>query len=221
MDTKISHLASGEILVNILQNEKSYKKAKIFKSLEIYLQKGDAIFPLKNASSGELSLISTAVFIASTIEQCDGPVVVLIDEPENSLHPDWQCRYIRNLKDLFPYYDIEFHIATHSPMLIAGAVNEEGVTVLRHDNNDFMPIRSDIKNIEDAYIDQFGIVTPENNALSERCIDIINNVEWGDLSKQEACKQLTEFKEKSFDIRQQEFLNGVLRILDKLKVING
>ncbi|MDY3745891.1 MAG: AAA family ATPase, partial [Lachnospiraceae bacterium] len=44
------------------------------------------------------------------------PGVVVIDELDLSLHPTWQKRIVRILKDLFP--KIQFICATHSPFII-------------------------------------------------------------------------------------------------------
>ncbi|OCH56833.1 MULTISPECIES: AAA family ATPase [Vibrio] len=209
---------SGEVLADLIKHEKLLKHYKLLRSTELYIRNKELIFPLEKISSGQLSLISTTFFIAAHLEE---NAVILIDEPENSLHPDWQRQYIGNLKNLFPYQGFECHIATHSPMLIAGAVDEEFVEVFRHDGNEFEKIKSDTKNIEDAYIEQFGIVTPKNNALSERCIDIINNVEFGVISKSEAFKKLEEYKSRSYDTKQEEFVDGVFAIVKKLEVHGG
>ncbi|EHD2280838.1 ATP-binding protein [Vibrio cholerae] len=209
---------SGEVLSDLIKHEKLLIHYKLLRSTELYIHNQELILPIEKMSSGQLSLISTTFFIAAHLED---NTIILIDEPENSLHPDWQRQYIGNLKNLFPYQDFECHIATHSPMLIAGAVDEKFVEVFRHDGNKFKQIISDTKNIEDAYLDQFGIVTPENNALSERCIDIINNVDFGVISKSEAFKKIEEYKRKSYDIKQQEFLDGVYVIIKELEVHSG
>lgn len=176
------------------------------------------IFPIIDASSGELSLISTTIFIASKI---NSNTSIFIDEPENSLHPEWQRQYITNLLNLFPYYDIDFHIATHSPLLIAGVTEESNVCVFRFDGVSFKPVDSKIMNIEDALIDQFGIVTPQNNALSERCIDLINDVDDRKITKEKAYAILAEYKDASYEPMQTEFINGVFDIIECLEVGNG
>ncbi|MGI2015973.1 AAA family ATPase [Shewanella oncorhynchi] len=209
---------SGEVLILLLKYEKLLKKWKFIAFLEIYLKKDYDIFPIIDASSGELSLISTTIFIASKI---NSNTSIFIDEPENSLHPEWQRQYITNLLNLFPYYDIDFHIATHSPLLIAGVTEESNVCVFRFDGVSFKPVDSKIMNIEDALIDQFGIVTPQNNALSERCIDLINDVDDRKITKEKAYAILAEYKDASYEPMQTEFINGVFDIIECLEVGNG
>jgi len=55
--------------------------------------------------------------LASEIQ--DGSLV-LIDEPEISLHPEWQVKYIGLLLETFEAYQgCHFIIATHSPLVIS------------------------------------------------------------------------------------------------------
>jgi predicted ATP-binding protein involved in virulence len=54
----------------------------------------------------------------------DSPGVIMIDEIESHLHPNWQREIIPILIQVFP--NIQFFIATHSPQVIA-SVNSESV----------------------------------------------------------------------------------------------
>ncbi|EHD0093939.1 TPA: AAA family ATPase [Vibrio vulnificus] len=70
-----------------------------------------------SASSGEQCLALMLLGIASQIE--DGSLIC-IDEPEISLHPEWQEEFIPLLESLFSNYTgCHFLIATHSPLLIS------------------------------------------------------------------------------------------------------
>jgi len=72
---------------------------------------------LRSASSGTLSMVSALIALASAI--CNGSLV-LIDEPELSLHPEWQIKYIDLLVKTFGRYrGCHFVVATHSPMVIS------------------------------------------------------------------------------------------------------
>lgn len=209
----VSTVFSGEILSHIIKYEKLFKRAKVFKSLEIYARKNGKTFPITESSSGELSLISAAIFISANLERSGVKNYVLIDEPENSLHPEWQRQYIENLDNLFSYYNIEYHIATHSPMILSGTFKEKDVSVNRFENDVLVKAKNNIKGIEELFLDQFGIVTPKSTALSDRCIDLINNLDWGEISKESALKELDELRNKSFDNTQLQFIDGVRDIL--------
>ena len=83
------------------------------------LKFSDKDVELKDSSSGEFHLFTTMIgLMASTRKN----TLVLIDEPEISLHPNWQMRYIQFIKDLFKNTDrVKAHIiiCTHSHFLIS------------------------------------------------------------------------------------------------------
>lgn len=72
---------------------------------------------LKKASSGEQCMIVLMLGIAGHIN--DGSLI-LIDEPEISLHPEWQEAFMELLSRTFSGYSgCHFIIATHSPQIVA------------------------------------------------------------------------------------------------------
>ena len=111
------------------------KKLGILKGITLYLEKDGQEISLQNASSGELLLLSTLTFISSYIKRNS---IILIDEPENSLHPKWQKDYISLLlkvltdyfKDDFKFFNIA--CATHSPFILSD-IPKENVIFLEKD----------------------------------------------------------------------------------------
>ena len=85
-------------------------------------------FMLDAASGGLMSLIDLAwqIFLYSYDKD---EFVVLLDEPENHLHPSMQRRIIGDLSRAFP--KAQFVIATHSPFVVS-SVKDSYVYVLRH-----------------------------------------------------------------------------------------
>ena len=70
-----------------------------------------------HASSGEQCLSLMLLGIASQIENGS---LICIDEPEISLHPEWQEEFIPLINSLFSNYTgCHFIIATHSPLIIS------------------------------------------------------------------------------------------------------
>ncbi|MBY3130236.1 AAA family ATPase [Rhizobium laguerreae] len=70
---------------------------------------------IADLSSGEKQLF---IMLGSSLVQENAPFIYLADEPELSLHIDWQRKLVANLKHLNPYAQIIF--ATHSPDIVAG-----------------------------------------------------------------------------------------------------
>lgn len=61
-----------------------------------------------------------------------GPAVVLVDEIDLHLHPEWQRKIIKYLSDLFPH--TQFIVTAHSPLIIQSAENVN-LIMLEKDNN--------------------------------------------------------------------------------------
>lgn len=72
---------------------------------------------INDISSGQKCLLLSVLSIAASITNDS---LVLIDEPEISLHPEWQETYIQLLTNSFKSYKgCHFIIATHSPQIIS------------------------------------------------------------------------------------------------------
>src|SRR5690606_7280818 len=108
--------------------------------------------------------------------------LILIDEPETSLHPIWQKDYIKFLLDIFHYEQPKIIIATHSPLLVSGAeVFASQLTVKRYNQKSkafeiFQPTK---QSLEKLLYDFFGLITPKNHFLSEITIDLLNDLSTG------------------------------------------
>ncbi len=77
------------------------------------------IIPLNELSSGEqhiIVLIYTLLFHNTPNEH----ELILIDEPELSLHIVWQKRFIADLEKIMKHLNFDVMIATHSPAIING-----------------------------------------------------------------------------------------------------
>jgi len=109
-----SHLADRSLAKSIL----ALLSAGLMRLMDIRLMKKSfGHMSLKLASSGEQCLLVMMLGIAGHIT--DGSII-LIDEPEISLHPRWQEEFIVMLTRTFSSYaGCQFIIATHSPQIIS------------------------------------------------------------------------------------------------------
>ena len=82
------------------------------------------------------------------------PGIVLIDEVDLSLHPTWQKRIIRILKEQFP--NIQFICATHSPFIIQSLEDGELITLDRPLDSEYSG-----EGLEDIAEDVMGVVLPQ------------------------------------------------------------
>jgi len=97
-------------------------------------------FLLSQASSGELSLLFTMSSIAGEIQNGS---LILIDEPEISLHPKWQLDFLPLLTDIFSSYkSCHFIIATHSPNIISALPSDDAYIVnIENSEANLMPAK--------------------------------------------------------------------------------
>lgn len=97
-------------LVNIL------KKIGLLRYFEIQVfKKGGMSFNFSDASSGEANILSTLLALVPLLKNNS---LILIDEPEISLHPLWQSKYIDLLNKILENVSgCHVIIASHSPFL--------------------------------------------------------------------------------------------------------
>ena len=102
-----------------------------FPSINV-VKKGSS-YALEDSSSGETHLLCQFIGIMADLRHNS---LVLIDEPENSSHPDWQMNYVGWLREIFKEYnDCHFIIATHSPLILANMKPAES-TIVRLKRNE-------------------------------------------------------------------------------------
>lgn len=212
-------------LENWANSKSKYFEFDIFKegeegrkrlSLLSYLHKLDIIsyphitlkkkgyFSLEESSSGEYHFISSIIGLLATVTDNS---VVLIDEPEVSLHPNWQMKYINFLNKIFEKYNsAHFIISTHSHFLISD-LNPEKSTILslvkaKDENISVNPIEFNTYgwSAEQILLDVFDVQTTRNYYIAERIGHILKKASLGvnvnlDEYKEELLKYRNGLKE--------------------------
>lgn len=85
------------------------------------------LIDFNSLSSGQQALLNIFLSLSSCIENNS---LICIDEPEISLHPEWQTDLIIKLQELFlDYKSCHFIIATHSPQIVSGLSSESGYII--------------------------------------------------------------------------------------------
>ena len=110
--------------------------------LDIQYKNGsqEVIFPLNRMSDGYKCTISLITDVAYRMAQLnpqlrenvlDAPGVVIIDEIDLHLHPEWQKRILGDLTSIFP--NIQFIVSTHASSVIS-SVRSENLVILENNN---------------------------------------------------------------------------------------
>lgn len=152
----------------------------------LYMRMQNSVdLPFNRLSDGyrnALAIISDIAFRCITLNphlmsdalNCKG--IVLIDEIDLHLHPNWQKKIVNNLKKVFP--NIQFFATTHSPFIIQ-ELDKGELMVLK--NNDKILGEYFQQSIEDIAENIQGVKNPQwsikREALFETAKDYFNTLE--------------------------------------------
>ena len=168
---------------------------------EIVLSLGGQSQPFPNLSAGQRTMVSLVADIAikavmqnahlipenqlndndrslpAVLQQTPG--LVLIDELDVHLHPKWQRRVVRDLKETFP--EVQFVCTSHSPFIIqsleAGelrTLDQSGPQLLEYTNRSIEDIAEDIQQIESP---QQSLRAQELTQATERYFALLQNAD--------------------------------------------
>lgn len=138
----------------------TYPSIRVHKNYENY--------NFMDSSSGETNLLCQFIGILSAIQDNS---LIIIDEPENSSHPNWQINYIGWLKDIFKeYHSCHFVIATHSHFILTD-LQEYNSTIIALEkfNGELRNIAKNLNTFcwsaDDILYRVFGVCNTRNHAF--------------------------------------------------------
>ncbi|MBP59436.1 MULTISPECIES: AAA family ATPase [Idiomarina] len=136
-DDEAVHMFEGfeQALRTILPKSLGFQKIAIHMP-EVVFETETGSFSFDSVSGGIASLIDVTwqIFMASMVYD---DFVVVMDEPENHLHPQLQRSLLPNLIEAFP--QVQFVVATHNPFMVT-SVPDSNVYVLTY--NEFKEVES-------------------------------------------------------------------------------
>ena len=105
-----------DLLITNINKKFGYKKMFIDKKKGLLFHTDDnKELSLENLSSGEQHEI---VLLYEFLFKLKPGSLILIDEPELSLHVGWQTEFLKDLEDVIELSKFDVLIATHSPQII-------------------------------------------------------------------------------------------------------
>lgn len=159
-------------------------------SPEIELKRAGG-YSLQESSSGEYHFFSSIVGLMATVKPTNS--LVLIDEPEISLHPNWQMKYLSFLRELFghsEYATCHILVATHSHFLISDLKGDSSKIIgLKRAGREIeiidMPKGIDTYgwSAEDVLYNVFNVLSTRNKFVAEDIARILNELSSGDKNK--------------------------------------
>lgn len=159
-----------------------------FDNLFLWKRNHSSIISLDETSSGERAIFFNILGIASQINDNS---LICIDEPEISLHPQWQEQYMKLLMNTFSEYkNCHFIIATHSPNIISD-LSEENCYILNMDENITFDAKKYVNHSSDYQLaNLFKVPGFRNEYLNRESINLLSkisqkgkNIDYEDLNK--------------------------------------
>lgn len=153
----------------------------------------DAEFSAMELSSGEYHMFSTILAIGFGIED---KAVLLIDEPENNLHPQWQRDLMATVFDVCAgAMKTEGHliICTHSPLIVGAA--PEGSTIV--DMSSDVPqtnLASFGASSDELLLSQFGVGSSRNKVVVDIVQRAVSLIERGDFENAEFQRMMPQLR---------------------------
>lgn len=190
---------------------------------KLLLHRKASKYTFDNASSGEHHILSGFINIISTI---DDSSLIFIDEPEISLHPNWQIQYMNLLQSTFKdYKNCHFIISTHSHFLVSDLKPENSSIISFHINdkgevfNQTLDFETFGWSTENILYRVFGVSTVRNYYLEMDLRELLskistNSTEYGRMS--DIIESL-----KRFDLTPDDPLTTIINTAEKYLNENG
>jgi predicted ATPase len=149
-------------------------------------------FDVADASSGQQQMLCSVIGLATALKN---ESLVLVDEPELSLHPRWQRAYLDNLRAaLMPFEGCHVVIATHSPLIVQrGQALAAGIIQLGQAQT--QSSMQSTSSVEGTLLDVFNTPVSGSVHLASEIFSVITKAEAGDLTtRQRSLEDLARLK---------------------------
>lgn len=144
---------------------------------------------------------------------------ILIDEPEISLHPDWQARYIPLLEGLFEGENFRYVIATHSPFVAINCLHSQtSVISLTRDQSSFTWERINSMegwSVDIASVDGFNVGSYRSTRLEQIMLDACEIISAENPKSSEVTYYLNKLSE--YSLSKDDPINLIIQDLERLK----
>lgn len=130
------------------------------------------ITPFSNLSSGEQNIL---ILLIKLIDAAKEGKVILLDEPEISLHVKWQQALPSVLTEISAAFGASIVVATHSPILIANA-GIDNLCFLASGGALLEIPPNERSSVETIILDGFKTYTPHNREVHEKCARLVAEI---------------------------------------------
>lgn len=154
---------------------------------------------LADASSGQQQMLCS---IFGLVAELTSDSLVLIDEPELSLHPTWQMSFLERLEAVLRQFDgCHVVIATHSPLIVQSAMQQNLEIVQLQPPENSMELVGTLTqdekqvSVEGALLNVFHTPIPSSVYLANEIFDIVaEGEEGGDVARLTSLERLGKLR---------------------------
>ncbi len=198
------------------------KQCDLVSSTNVIFHKQSVNITSEDMSSGEFAMLSTVLSISAAAN--DPHTLVLLDEPELSLHPNWQMTLIDNLDRALKNQVCHLLIATHSHMLVSDLpLKRSIVTQVEKDKNGNLNSTTISESTygwsaEEVLFKVFKTATDRNRYFGERIGKLLEQMGNNAISPKEVSGELMELQEISMHLSDIDPMKTILNtIVDAYK----
>lgn len=186
--------------------------------LSFVVEKKGETFSFSQLSDGEKSYIALVCDIARkmamTSPQSDSPLdepaIVMIDEIELHLHPEWQMGVVDHLKKTFPH--VQFFLTTHSPHIVTNLKNSGGDTLVALDRGEAVLTTQNQygQTVDFILNDVFRLKSLRNGVVQKKIDEVWTLLKKGDCTS-EKYRKLLGWLRTNIDSADPEFVRIALQ----------
>ena len=168
-------------------------------------------------SSGEFALLSTVLSISAAVN--DPHTLILLDEPELSLHPNWQMMLIDNIDTALAKKACHLLIATHSHMLVSDLpMGRSLVCQIEKDKEGILNSTAIAESTygwsaEEVLLKVFKTATDRNRYFGERIGKLLEQIGNNTIDPEEVKGELLELQEISMHLSDIDPMKTVLNTI--------
>lgn len=193
------------------------KQYDLVNSTNVIFHKQGCDITSDDMSSGEFAMLSTVLSISAAAN--DPHTLVLLDEPELSLHPNWQMILIDNLDRALKDQVCHLLVATHSHMLVSDLpMKRSAVTQIEKDEKGNLNSTTIAKNTygwsaEEVLLKVFKTATDRNRYFGERIGKLLEKMGKKTINPEEVRVELEELQEISMHLSDIDPMKTILNTI--------
>lgn len=214
---EIDFAKNPSVTDNDLKSIYKLKQYDLVNSTSVVFYKQDNPIASEEMSSGEFAMLSMVLSVSTAAN--DAHTLVLLDEPELSLHPNWQMSFIDNMDRALKHQACHLLIATHSHMLVSDLpMNRSSVLQLEVDKEGNLESHRIGENTygwsaEEVLLKVFKTATDRNRYFGERIANLLEKMGNGEINPKEVSGELDDLQEIALHLSDVDPMKMVLNTI--------